>query len=112
MDLPKNLKDEIWEYCRINDISNIDEFTLKLVKQGFSIEKYGIPTNKVVEKEVERVVEIPVEKIIEKIIEVPVADSKAYDELNLEYGKLKQQNEELIKENTKLKTEKDIYGES
>ena len=108
MELPKNLKDEIWEYCRINNISNIDEFTLKLVKQGFSIEKYGIPTNKVVEKEVEKIIEIPVEKIIE----VPVADSKAYDELNLEYTKLKLQNEELIKENIKLKTEKDIYGES
>jgi hypothetical protein len=108
MELPKNLKDEIWDYCRLNNISNIDEFTLKLVKQGFSIEKYGIPTNKVVEKEVEKIIEIPVEKIIE----VPVADSKAYDDLNLEYTKLKLQNEELIKQNTKLKTEKDIYGES
>jgi hypothetical protein len=73
MDLPKNLKDEIWDYCRVNNISNIDEFTLKLVKQGFTVEKFGAtPTTKVVEKEVEKIVEVPVEKIVEKIIEVPV----------------------------------------
>lgn len=73
MDLPKNLKDEIWDYCRVNNISNIDEFTLKLVKQGFTVEKFGAtPTTKVVEKEVEKIVEVPVEKIVEKIIEIPV----------------------------------------
>ena len=73
MDLPKNLKDEIWDYCRVNNIPNIDEFTLKLVKQGFTVEKFGAtPTTKVVEKEVEKIVEVPVEKIVEKIIEVPV----------------------------------------
>ena len=71
MDLPKNLKDEIWDYCRVNNIPNIDEFTLKLVKQGFTVEKFGAtPTTKVVEKEVEKIVEVPVEKIVEKIVRV------------------------------------------
>ncbi len=41
MDLPQNIKDEIWEYCRLNNITNIDDFILKMVKQGFTVEKYG-----------------------------------------------------------------------
>jgi hypothetical protein len=79
MEIPKKLKDEIWEYCRLNDISNIDEFILKMVRQGYTIEKYGsTPLGsgeiKEVEKVVEKIVEVPVEKIIEKEIikEVPV----------------------------------------
>lgn len=94
MEIPKKLKDEIWEYCRSNDISSVDEFTQRMVKQGFNIEKYGTaPFNskskpeiiekeviKEVEKIVEKRVEVPVEvireveveKIIEKTIEVPV----------------------------------------
>jgi len=94
MDIPKKLKDEIWDYCRSNDISGIDDFIQKMVKQGFNIEKYGTsPFNinkepeviekeiiKEVEKIVEKRVEVPVEvikeveveKIVEKKIEVPV----------------------------------------
>ena len=39
MEVPKKLKDEIWEYCRLNDISNIDEF-----KKG---NKFVIPKDKI-----------------------------------------------------------------
>lgn len=112
MELPKTLKNEIWDFCRLNDISNIDEFILKLVKQGFSLEKYGVPTNKTIEKEIEVPVERIVEKIVEKIVEVPISDTKMCDELTLENENLKLKNEELIKENDRLKSEKDIYGES
>ena len=75
MEISKELKDQIWDYCRVNNITNIDEFTLKLIKTGFTVEKYGAtPTTveKIVEKEVEKIVEVPVEKIIEKIVEIPV----------------------------------------
>jgi hypothetical protein len=69
MEIPKKFKDEIWDYCRINDIPNIDEFILKMITQGFTVERYGAaPTAR--EKIVEKIVEV--EKIIEKIIEVPV----------------------------------------
>jgi len=112
MEIPKNLKGEIWDYCRINNITNIDEFTIKLIQQGFSVEKYGIPGSKTIEKEVEKIVEVPVEKIVEKIVEVSVNDSDVYKQLQIENEKLKQLNAELIKENNNLKTEKDIYGES
>jgi hypothetical protein len=71
MELPKELKNDIWDYCRNNNITNIDEFTLKLVKQGFTVEKYGAtPIQKTIE--VEKIVEKIIEKPIEKIIEVPV----------------------------------------
>jgi hypothetical protein len=77
MEIPKKLKDEIWEYCRLNDISNVDEFTIDMVQQGFTVEKFGATPYGAGEiKEVEKIVEVPVEviveKIVEKTIEVPV----------------------------------------
>lgn len=101
MEIPKKIKDEIWEYCRLNDIPNIDDFTLKMISQGFTVEKYGAaPTakekivEKIVEKEVEKIVEVPVEKIVEKIVEkeVYVADDEAYAELT---NKIKELEGEL-----------------
>ena len=90
MEIPKKIKDEIWEYCRANDIPNIDDFTLKMISQGFTVEKYGAaPTakekivEKIIEKEIEKIVEVPVEKIVEKIVEkeVYVTDDNAHSEL-------------------------------
>lgn len=75
MEIPKQLNNEIWEYCRANNITNIDEFIIKLIKQGFTIEKFGsTPTIKTVE----------VEKIVEKIIEVPtnIVDSEISEKYN------------------------------
>lgn len=74
-------KGEIWEYCRLNDISDIDAFVFQCFKQGYDIKKYGFLGNTVVEvkeveviKEVEKPTEIIKEVIVEKEIikEVPV----------------------------------------
>lgn len=76
MEINKELKNEIWEYCRLNDIMNIDDFIIRLIKQGFTAEKFGSsPMVPVKEKIVEKIVEI--EKIVEKIVEVPV-EKKVY----------------------------------
>lgn len=77
MEIPKKLKDEIWEYCRMNDIPNIDEFIIKMVRQGYTVEKFGatpVGAGEVqeIEKVVEVVKEVPIEKIVEVIKEVPV----------------------------------------
>ena len=89
MEIPKNIKDEIWEYCRLNDITDIDSFILNSLQQGFNIDKYGSTPFKINQKEpevvfneVEKIVEVPVEKIVEvikevekvveKIVEVPI----------------------------------------
>ena len=87
----KNFK-EIYDFCYLNQIVDINSFIDKCFKQGFHIEKYGLlgktlnegekdlktdgVQEKWVEKEVivEKRVEIPVEVIkeVEKIVEVPV----------------------------------------
>jgi hypothetical protein len=81
LNIPKELKDDILNYCKINDISNVDDFIIKMIKQGHTIERYGAAPNtkekiveKIIEVEkiVEKVIEVPVEKIIEKIIEKEV----------------------------------------
>ena len=127
MKIPKKLKDEIWEYCRLNDITDIDSFILNSTQQGFNIEKYGTTPFKiggkepeVIEKEVVKVVtatteveiikEIPVEieviKEVEKIVEVTVADNELIDKLtkekNLLSEKTKQLEEDLKKEIEKV----------
>ena len=126
MEIPKELNNEIWEYCRANNITNIDDFTLRLLKQGFTSEKFGsTPMIKTVEKEVEKIVEVPVEKIIEKIVEVPVnmVDTELtenvkkymglYNTCQSELTKALSLNETLTKELEveKKKHKKDIYGE-
>ena len=80
---------DILEYCKLNNITDIELFVTQCFKQGFDIKKYGflgkteetikeVEVIKEVEKIVERRVEIPVEtikeveKIVEKIVEVPV----------------------------------------
>jgi hypothetical protein len=73
MEIPKTLKDQIWEYCRLNDITDLNAFMVKSLQQGFNIEKYGpTPFNSKESEVVEKIVEVPVEKIIEveKIVEV------------------------------------------
>ena len=72
MELPKDIKDEIWEYCRVNDITDLNNFITKMVKNGFTSEKFGsTPWKKPVEiKEVEKIVEKEVIKEVEKIVEV------------------------------------------
>lgn len=101
MEIPKKIKDEIWDYCRINDISNIDDFTLKLIKTGFTVEKFGATPQsieKIVEKEVEKIVEVikevPIEVIkeliVEKVVEkeVYITDNEANKVLNEKISKL------------------------
>ena len=126
MEIPKELKDDIWEYCRINNITNVDEFSIKLLRQGFTVEKYGAtPVAKTVEKIVEKIVEVPVEKIVEKIVEVPVTMvdselSNKYTELVSDYEASRKELEtakQTIASLTNLlqvekqKNKKDFYGE-
>ena len=104
MEIPKKVKEEIWDYCRLNDIPNIDDFILKMVSQGFTVEKYGAaPTAKerIVEKIVEKIVEVKVDKIIEKIVEVPV-EKEVYITDNNEIKTLANQI-------TKLETDRNYY---
>lgn len=128
MELPKDLKDEIKQYCELNDITNVDEFIVKMIKSGFTSNKYGsTPWEKPAEiKEVEKIVEVikevekevikevikEVEVVIEK--EIFVTDDEASEILRNEICELEEKlsvlqvqldddedniNKHLVKEN-------------
>lgn len=70
MDIPNKLNDEIWNYCRLNNISNVDEFMVKMIRQGFTSEKYGsTPIDSIKPIEVEKIIEVPIEVIKEVVVE-------------------------------------------
>jgi hypothetical protein len=128
MELPKDLTDDIKLYCEANKITDLDEFIIGLVKQGLTVVKYGatpITREKVVEKFVDKIVEVPVDRIVEKIVEVqiPMIDTDMSKDLqkyidivnksNIELLKSTDENKKLKKEleTEKQKTKRDIYGE-
>jgi hypothetical protein len=74
----KNNK-EIYDFCMINGITDINKFIQECFKQGFDIKRYGLlggtgEKEVVVEKTVEVPIEVikEIEKIVEVIKEVPV----------------------------------------
>lgn len=108
MELPKKITDDIWEYCRLNSITDITAFTIKMVQQGFTVEKYGAtPSERVVEKIVEKIVEVEVIKEVEKIVEVEkevikeirITDNEETNKLLLELEKVKSEVNEQLKHN-------------
>ena len=111
MEIPKKLKDEIWEYCRVNDIPNIDEFIIKMVQQGYTVEKFGstplgIGEVKEIEKVVEVIKEVPVEKIVEVVKEIPVekvVEKEVYITDDEQVNELSQKIQIVEKENKVLK---------
>jgi hypothetical protein len=71
---------DLVSYCNLNDVL-ISEVVKKSFTTGFNIERYGLlnsntPQEKIVEKEVEKIVEVikevPVEKIVEVVKEIVV----------------------------------------
>ena len=110
MEIPKKIKEEIWEYCRLNDISNIDEFILKIIRQGFTSEKYGAtPIGNFEPVEIEKIVEVikevPVEKIVTKIEYISDKDSE--NELS---EKIKEINQNISHLNEELISERKIFS--
>lgn len=88
---------EIKQYCKLNDIEDVDALINKMLKQGFTIEKHGaIPE-----------IAKPKEKKVKE--EKPKANKYLI--------KIKIEEEQVIEETIKVKpeikedTEKDIYGE-
>ena len=68
----KNTK-EIYDFCLLNKIMDIDGFINKCFKKGFDLSKYGLigeVDDEVREIIVEKIVEVPVEIIVEKIVEI------------------------------------------
>mgnify|MGYP003627491666 CR=1 FL=1 len=126
LELPKDLKNEVEQFCKLNEIEDCDTFLLGCLRGGFAIEKFGrTPVSagkeiiekeviKEVEREVEKIVEVPVEKIVEKIIEVQVekiievektiTDNSKIEEYSHQANELKIENERLNQTITILNT--------
>lgn len=79
IELPEKIYDEIKEYCRVNNINDVDKFIRKIVNQGFTTEKWGVigenkePKTEIVEKIIEKVIisaitSPPEIQIVEKVI--------------------------------------------
>jgi hypothetical protein len=80
LNLSNGEQKDLVSYCNLNDVL-ISEVVKKSFTTGFNIERYGLlnsntPQEKIVEKEVEKIVEVikevPVEKIVEVVKEVVV----------------------------------------
>lgn len=88
IEVPNNLKTEINLYCKSNNITDINGFIVKLIIQGFTIEKYGIQPKIIVNtkpekinKEENNVIQQPItENKIEKNEEKPNNSVDLYDE--------------------------------
>lgn len=95
------LDKEFIEFCKLNDITDIDSLAKSTFSRGFTILKYGETpseiktTSDIVVKEV--IKEIPIEKIIEK--EVYITDNELIDENNSLKEELKKLNDVLIRMN-------------
>jgi len=109
MEIPKELKDEIWNYCKVNDITNVDGFIMKLLRQGFTAEKYGaVPSifnNAAPKTPVEEIKTISLE-IPETIKKHAATVKKVKDKIEAE---VKTNNKEISSRDQKNK--KDLYGE-
>jgi hypothetical protein len=112
MELPKDLKDKVWNYCRLNDITDVNGFIIKTLKKGLDVEVYGLlgktlnegekdlKTGGIEEKraEIEVIreirVEVPVEKIVERIVNV--TDDTKINELLLKIQQLENRPPEIV----------------
>jgi len=105
MQIPKDLKDEIWKYCFSNDITDVEGFMLKIFRQGFTSEKYGSTPFKAETKEVIK----EVIKEIEVVKEVYISNDEELERMTSELNDLRIENANLKK--IKSTTNKDFYGE-
>ena len=103
--IPPELKEDVIEFCKLNNIEEIDSLLLSCLKGGFAIEKYGVTPVKpgIIEKEVEK----EVEKIIEVMVEVPVEKIVEAEKI-VEVEKIVEDKEKTITENLTTKSNQNL----
>lgn len=123
----KQIENDIVEFCKINNIEDVDKFKNDCFKTGFNIKKYGLlgeDSAKIVEVEVikEKIVEVPVEVIkyiekpievikeVEKIVEKPVEVIKEVIVPKIEYVKDESSNNELLTKIEQLEKDKQLFS--
>jgi hypothetical protein len=120
IELPNQLKKDIEEYCKLNEIEDAIDFSIKCTKDGLTLDKYGVapflPKSQIqevpVEKEIvkEVIKEIPVEKevIIEKIITKEVKDEHLIEEVEKLKKELKEKEQHIQEQLEKIKQQDDV----
>lgn len=100
IDISDKLYSDIVEYCKTNNIDDVNKFIKKIINQGFTTEKWGTLNNKESKKEIVEKIIIsaitvqPEIQIVEKIIISAVT------------------NQEVVKKIVTDKTDNvDLYGE-
>ena len=103
-------ENDVLQYCKLNNVEDIDLFVTQCFKQGFDIKKYGFLGKTLTEDEnplineviVEKRIEIPVEVIKEVIIEKEIIKEVPVEVKVIEYV-----DREVIKEiNVEVPVEK------
>jgi hypothetical protein len=75
---------DIQEYCKLNNIEDIDFFICSCFIQGYNIKKYGmLGGERIIEKEVEVIKEVPVE-IIKEVEVIKYVDREVVREIKVE----------------------------
>ena len=83
--ISNKLQKEIEAYCKLNEIEDVDGLINKMLKQGFTVEKYGElpaspPKEKIVGVNQYKVnIKIEEEKIIEEIIIIKAEEVEGKD---------------------------------
>jgi hypothetical protein len=107
--IPEKLNSDIWEFCRANNITNIEGFINKILQQGFTAEKFGsVPIFKAGSSD--KKIEVK-EKIIKPNDKENKTLSKTINSLEKELKEMVEKLENVNAELLKEKNKKDIYGE-
>lgn len=77
--IDRDLLSDIQDYCRLNEINDVEQYVNKLIRNAFNIEKYGL-LKKTIEN---KFVNIPFEDVNQIKTEKPAETNKKddYDEL-------------------------------
>lgn len=101
MEIPKDLLDDIKEYCKANSIVDVDKYIIKIIRQGHLVEKFGSTP---FSKEPEVIIK---EVIVEKTKKQPTKTKKVETKKKVTTPK-----EKTVKIDKKDNIDKtDLYGE-
>ena len=120
IEIPKDLKKNIIDYCKLNEIEDTVDFMIKCTKDGLTLDKYGVgpflPKSQIQEVPVEREIvkevikEIIVEKevIVERIVTKEEKDTQLIDELEKIKKELQKKDMLIKKQKTKMEEMEDV----
>ena len=118
--LPEKLEKNIEAYCKLNEMEDIEHFTIKCVKDGLTLDKYGVspflpksqiqevPVEKEIVKEVIKEVLVEKEIIVEKIVTKEVKDQQLIEELEKLKKEIKEKNIMIEKQKIKMEEMEDV----